>query len=195
VTGANRGIGKAIVEGLAAQGLNVVLAGRDGAALGELAIGLHQQHGVETRALVMDVADPVSIQQGLAKLERNQVQIDVLINNAGILPGGDMLTMPWEAIEASTRVNALGPLQLMRSLIPGMAARRLWPRCQRLLRLGVAERAWARRLWHHQGVLKRDHHQGCGRSRTRRSGQRHVPGLGANRHGRRWRRPHAGRRR
>jgi short-subunit dehydrogenase len=123
VTGANRGIGKAIVEGLAAQGLNVVLAGRDGATLGELAIGLHQQHGVETRALVMDVADPVSIAQGLAKLERNQVQIDVLINNAGILPDGDMLTMPWEAIEASTRVNALGPLQLMRLLMPGMAAR------------------------------------------------------------------------
>jgi short-subunit dehydrogenase len=123
VTGANRGIGKAIVEGLAAQGLTVVLAGRDGATLGELAIGLHQQHGVETRSLVMDVADPVSIAQGLAKLERNQVEIDVLINNAGILPDGDMLTMPWEAIEASTRVNALGPLQLMRSLIPGMTAR------------------------------------------------------------------------
>jgi short-subunit dehydrogenase len=65
VTGANRGIGKAIVEGLAAQGLNVVLAGRDGATLGELAIGLHQQHDVETRALVMDVADPVSISRAL----------------------------------------------------------------------------------------------------------------------------------
>lgn len=123
MTGANRGIGKAIVEGLATQGLNVVLAGRDGATLGELAIGLHQQHGVETRSLVMDVADPASIAQGLAKLERNQVQIDVLINNAGILPDGDMLTMPWKAIEASTRVNALGPLQLMRFLMPGMAAR------------------------------------------------------------------------
>ncbi|MBO6676390.1 MAG: SDR family NAD(P)-dependent oxidoreductase [Rhizobiales bacterium] len=123
VTGANRGIGKAITQGLASLGLNVVLAGRDGATLGELAIGLHQRHGVETRSLTLNVADPVSIEQGLAKLERNQVTIDVLVNNAGILPDGDMLTMPWEDIEASTRVNALGPLQLMRLLMPGMAAR------------------------------------------------------------------------
>ncbi len=123
VTGANRGIGKAIADGLAAQGLNIVLAGRDGATLGELAINLHRAHGVETRSLELDVADPVSIERGLAKLARNQVSVDVLVNNAGILPDGDMLTMPWEDIEASTRVNALGPLQLMRLLMPAMAAR------------------------------------------------------------------------
>lgn len=123
ITGANRGIGKAIAQGLAGQGLNVVLAGRDGATLGELAIGLHQKHGVETRSLVLDVADPASMEQGLAKLARNQITIDVLINNAGILPDGDMLTMPWEDIEVATRVNALGPLFLMRLLMPGMAAR------------------------------------------------------------------------
>jgi NAD(P)-dependent dehydrogenase (short-subunit alcohol dehydrogenase family) len=123
ITGSNRGIGKAIVQGLAGQGLNVVLAGRDGATLGELAIGLHQKHGVETRSLVLDVADPASMEQGLAKLARNQITIDVLINNAGILPDGDMLTMPWEDIEAATRVNALGPLFMMRLLMPDMAAR------------------------------------------------------------------------
>ncbi|WP_375573619.1 SDR family NAD(P)-dependent oxidoreductase [Ahrensia marina] len=123
VTGANRGIGKAIAEGLAAEGLNVVLVGRDGATLGELVLSLHRQHRVEARSMMMDVADPVSIRQGLAKLARNQVPIDVLVNNAGILPDGDLLTMPWDDVEASTRVNALGPLQLMRELMPGMAAR------------------------------------------------------------------------
>jgi NAD(P)-dependent dehydrogenase (short-subunit alcohol dehydrogenase family) len=123
VTGANRGIGKAIAQGLAGQGLNVVLAGRDGATLGELAIGLHQKHGVETRSLVLDVAEPASMEQVLATLARNRIDIDVLINNAGILPDGDMLTMPWEDIEAATRVNALGPLFMMRLLMPDMAAR------------------------------------------------------------------------
>jgi NAD(P)-dependent dehydrogenase (short-subunit alcohol dehydrogenase family) len=63
------------------------------------------------------------MEQGLAKLARNQITIDVLINNAGILPDGDMLTMPWEDIEAATRVNALGPLFMMRLLMPDMAAR------------------------------------------------------------------------
>lgn len=124
VTGANRGIGAAIAEGLAAKGLNVVFAGRDGTALAETSLEVHWKHRqVEVRTLEMDVADPASIKQGLAKLERNQVPIDVLVNNAGILPDGDLLTMPWEDIEASTRVNALGPLQLMRALMPGMAGR------------------------------------------------------------------------
>ena len=71
----------------------------------------------------MDVADPASIDGALAQLAADSVSIDVLVNNAGILPDGDMLTMPWEDIEASTRVNGLGPLQLMRALMPGMVAR------------------------------------------------------------------------
>lgn len=124
VTGANRGIGAAIAEGLAAKGLNVVFAGRDGTALADASLDVHWKYRqAEVRTLVMDVADPVSVQQGLAKLERNQVAVDVLINNAGILPDGDMLSMPWEDIEASTRINALGPLLLMRMLMPAMAAR------------------------------------------------------------------------
>lgn len=124
VTGANRGIGAAIGKGLAAQGLNVVFAGRDGTALADVSLDVHWKHRqVEVRTLVMDIADPASVQQGLAKLERNDVTVDVLVNNAGILPDGDMLSMPWDDVEASTRVNALGPLQLMRLLMPGMAAR------------------------------------------------------------------------
>lgn len=123
VTGANRGIGAAIAKGLAAQGLNVVLAGRDGAALGEPALALHREHRVETRSLEMDVGDPTSISQGLAKLARNGVEVDILVNNAGILPDGNLLSMPWEDVEASTRVNALGPLQLIRELVPDMASR------------------------------------------------------------------------
>lgn len=123
VTGANRGIGKAIAEGLAKLGLNVVLAGRDGATLGEQAVALHRAYRVETRAVVLDVSDPVSIERRIGSFQRDDVEIDVLINNAGVLPDGNLLSMAWDDIETSTRVNALGPLQLIREVAPGMAAR------------------------------------------------------------------------
>ncbi|MGD1887162.1 MAG: SDR family NAD(P)-dependent oxidoreductase [Cohaesibacteraceae bacterium] len=124
VTGANRGIGKAIADGLAADGLNVVLVGRDGDALADVFLELHSKHpNVEMRTLTMDVSAPASIRQQLRKLPSDDVTVDVLVNNAGILPDGDMLTMPWDDIEHSTRINALGPLLLIRELVPGMAAR------------------------------------------------------------------------
>lgn len=123
VTGANRGIGKAIAEGLAKLGLNVVLAGRDGATLGEQAVALHRAYRVETRAVVLDVSDPVSIERRIGSFQRDDVEIDVLINNAGVLPDGNLLSMAWDDIETSTRVNALGPLQLIREVAPGMTAR------------------------------------------------------------------------
>ncbi|MEM1285354.1 MAG: SDR family NAD(P)-dependent oxidoreductase [Pseudomonadota bacterium] len=124
VTGANRGIGKAIADGLAADGLNVVLVGRDGDALADVFLELHSKHpNVEMRTLTMDVSDPGSIRQQLRKLPSDDVTVDVLVNNAGILPDGDMLTMPWDDIEQSTRINGLGPLLLIRELAPGMAKR------------------------------------------------------------------------
>lgn len=62
VTGANRGIGVAIAEGLAAQGLNVVFAGRDGTALAETSLDLHWKYRqVEMRTLELDVTDSDSI--------------------------------------------------------------------------------------------------------------------------------------
>lgn len=124
VTGANRGIGVAIAEGLAAQGLNVVFAGRDGTALVETSLDLHWKYRqVEMRTLELDVSDSDSIRQQMEKLRRNDVPVDVLVNNAGILPDGDLLSMPWQDVEASTRVNALGPLQLIREVVPDMISR------------------------------------------------------------------------
>lgn len=123
VTGANRGIGRAIAEGLARERLTVIVCGRDEDGLIAVADQLNQDGTATARALVMDVADPGSIDRALGELAGDGVSVDVLINNAGILPDGDMLTMPWEDIEASTRVNGLGPLQLMRALMPGMVAR------------------------------------------------------------------------
>ncbi len=123
VTGANRGIGYAIAEGLAGEGFSLVLAGRDAAALEAAAETFRQQSGISAQTLAVNLNDATSIDEALQDLARRGAEIDVLVNNAGLLPDGDMLTMPWTDIEASTQVNALAPLQLMRGLMPGMARR------------------------------------------------------------------------
>lgn len=123
VTGGNRGIGLAIVEGLAKAGLRVLLGARDRAAGEVAAQQLQRDHDLPTRVVEMDVGMPDSIQAAVRTLERDGLAVDVLVNNAGVLPDGDMLTMPWDDIERSTHINALGPLYLIRLLTPGMVQR------------------------------------------------------------------------
>ena len=123
VTGGNRGIGLAIVEGLAKAGLRVLLGARDRAAGEVAAQQLQRDHDLPTRVVEMDVGMPDSIQAAVQTFERDGLAVDVLVNNAGVLPDGDMLTMPWDDIERSTRINALGPLHLIRLLTPGMVQR------------------------------------------------------------------------
>ena len=120
VTGGNRGIGYAIVTGLAHHGMRVLLGTRDRQKGEEAADTLRRDHGLAVEPVTLDVGDPASIDASLPSLVP---RVDVLINNAGILPDGDLMTMPWDAIETSTRVHGLGPLHLMRGLIPSMGER------------------------------------------------------------------------
>ncbi|MEM6382150.1 MAG: SDR family NAD(P)-dependent oxidoreductase [Pseudomonadota bacterium] len=120
VTGGNRGIGYAIAEGLAREGFHVLLGSRD-AVKGAAAVdAVEHATGQCPKLVVIDTSDVASIQSALEALPS---EVDVLINNAGILPDGDLMTMPWGDIEVSARVNALGPLYLMRAVIPQMAKR------------------------------------------------------------------------
>ena len=58
VAGASDGVGAAFAEALAARGLNVVLLARRQAVLDEVAAGIRDRHGVETRTLAVDLAGP-----------------------------------------------------------------------------------------------------------------------------------------
>ena len=109
VTGANRGIGLAIADGLVKLGHDVLLGSRDMTA-GEKAAAK-----VGATPLQIDVADPVSIEQAVREAE----PIDILVNNAGILGSGSVLDDP-EDFAASMAVMVHGPYQLMHLLTPHM---------------------------------------------------------------------------
>ncbi|WP_293859149.1 SDR family oxidoreductase [uncultured Alsobacter sp.] len=114
VTGATSGIGEATVRSLRAGGYKVYALGRNVGALDALA--------ADTGALpvVADVCDTDAVLAGLAGAD-----IDVLVNNAGVLPA----RVPFQelepaAIDAMLDVNLKAPIQLTRALLPGMISRR-----------------------------------------------------------------------
>ena len=122
VTGANRGIGEKIADGLAAQGLRVIIGARDVAAGEETAERIRDDGG-NAVALHIDMGDGESVSAAVRHLTDMGETIDALINNAGILEGDKLIDMDEADILDSVAINAVGPLRLIRALAPGMASR------------------------------------------------------------------------
>jgi NAD(P)-dependent dehydrogenase (short-subunit alcohol dehydrogenase family) len=105
ITGANRGIGLAIARGLARQGNDLVITGRDERALGKAARELHRL-GVQVLAQTCDVRNPDSVDYLFAVVRGLRTPLDILINNAGIAHTnraiGDLPYPTWcEVIDAN----------------------------------------------------------------------------------------------
>lgn len=114
VTGGNRGIGLEICRQLVQQGFRVFLAGRDESGIRAAA------EGVGAEPLLLDVSDEASIAHAAQALSASIVQLDVLVNNAGILPdrGREGLDFTRAGLLAGMETNAWGPLFLSRALLP-----------------------------------------------------------------------------
>ncbi len=124
VTGAGRGIGKALAMRLAADGAHVTLTARSRRQVEEVAALIEAQGG-KAQAVVADVSDSAAVAQAAAAGAMRFGPISILVNNAG-LPGpfgpiGDTDPLEWWS---SHKVHVLGPLLFMRAVIPGMRARR-----------------------------------------------------------------------
>jgi NADP-dependent 3-hydroxy acid dehydrogenase YdfG len=117
VTGASRGIGRAIARRLARDGHEVVLVARDSSALASACAEIIDAGG-RARSIVIDLADPAAIAAAL-----DGVDVDVLVNNAGIgimRPLVEMTPDEWTRM-IDVNVNAL--YHVTRALLPGMLAR------------------------------------------------------------------------
>jgi 3-oxoacyl-[acyl-carrier protein] reductase len=113
VTGASRGIGRAIASELAARGATVVLGARDEAKLAE-AVAAIEASGGRASALALDVADRGSVEAGFARLLEQHGRIDGLVNNAGITRDTLLLRMKpedWDAVLATNLTGAFHTTQ------------------------------------------------------------------------------------
>jgi len=123
VTGASQGIGKATALGLAKLGAKVVMVSRDPARAREaLAEVKAQSTNDDVEALTADLALVSGAKQAAAELRRRYGRIDVLINNAGLVPPRRELTA--DGLESALALNHVAHYVLIRELKETLAAGR-----------------------------------------------------------------------
>jgi len=124
VTGASRGIGRAIAETYAQAGADVALLARDAALLEEVA-GAVRAHGRRAVVLPCDVTDAEAIGAAVARVADELGPIDVLVNNAG----GNSFSMPLAGMrfsgwEKTLRLNLDSLVHTMQAVLPQMLERK-----------------------------------------------------------------------
>ncbi|HET6897327.1 MAG TPA: 3-oxoacyl-[acyl-carrier-protein] reductase [Vicinamibacteria bacterium] len=107
VTGASRGIGRAIAEALAAAGATVVLGARDEARLAEVVAAITSGGG-RASSVSLDVSRRDSVDAALAAMLERHGRIDGLVNNAGITRDNLLLRMKAEEWDAVLATNLTG---------------------------------------------------------------------------------------
>ncbi|HSK28309.1 MAG TPA: SDR family oxidoreductase [Jiangellales bacterium] len=124
VTGAGRGIGRAVASGLAGAGLSVGLLGRTPEPLAEVAASVRAAGG-RAADVVADVTDWSGVRSAVDAVERRLGPVDLLVNSAGAI---DAVEVPvweadpeewWRVVETDLR----GPFHCVRAVVPGMVAR------------------------------------------------------------------------
>ncbi|HSP66518.1 MAG TPA: 3-oxoacyl-[acyl-carrier-protein] reductase [Bryobacteraceae bacterium] len=118
VTGASRGIGRAIAKALGEAGTRVILAARDSARLEEVAYEIPG-----AMCIAIDLASPESIKEAFAKAG----PVDILVNNAGITKDGLAMRMKKEDWDAVLATNLTGAFLAIQQVLPGMLKQR-WGR-------------------------------------------------------------------
>ena len=112
ITGASRGIGAAIARKLAHQGADVVLAARSVGPIETLAEELSKR-GVRAVAVPTDMADRNALQALMDRVGEEFGGLDILINNAGVLPvAARAESLDWDAWDATMDVNLAAPWYL-----------------------------------------------------------------------------------
>ncbi|SHK97806.1 3-ketoacyl-ACP reductase [Hymenobacter psychrotolerans] len=122
VTGAGKGIGRAVAVALAQEGVNVALLARTEAQLREVAQEV-EALGVKAVVVAADIADRAAVEAAIAQATEALGTLDILINNAGIGTFAKLVDMDPAEWERIIQVNLLGTYYTTRAVLPGMIAR------------------------------------------------------------------------
>ena len=122
VTGASRGIGRAIARGLAAEGARVALCARDKATLETAAREITRETRAEPFIVAGDLSQLDEVERVARAVHRRFGRIDILVNNAGAIRGGDFLAIPDAQWAGDWSLKLLGYVRMARSVFPLMQA-------------------------------------------------------------------------
>jgi 3-oxoacyl-[acyl-carrier protein] reductase len=123
VTGGSRGIGRAIVELLAAEGADVTFFYRDHAAAAAV-VDACRARGAPVTALQVDVRDSAACATAVEAVAERCGRIDVLVNNAGVTRDNPLAAFDDDDVAAVLDTNVTGVFNVTRAVVPYMTAQR-----------------------------------------------------------------------
>ena len=124
VSGGSRGIGRAIVELFARDGMDVVFFYRDNAQAAQEVVAAVQAAGGKAEAMQADVADAAGVADAVERIVDSRGRIDVLVNNAGIVRDNILGMLEDEDIRAVLDTNVVGTFNLTRAVVRHMISKR-----------------------------------------------------------------------
>jgi len=123
VSGASKGIGRAVAEQLAAEGAHLSLCARSAGPLQTAARDIEAKRGVTCLACPADLSRAEDIQEWVRATRDRFGGVDILVNNAGTAQGGPFLTMPDQAWLDSWQLKLLGYIRVAREVFPHLQRR------------------------------------------------------------------------
>ena len=123
VSGASKGIGRAVAEQLAVEGAHLSLCARRAGPLQAAAREIETKHGVTCLACPADLSRAEDIQEWVRATVGRFGGVDILINNAGAAQGGPFLTVPDQAWLESWQLKLFGYIRVAREVFPHLQRR------------------------------------------------------------------------
>jgi len=120
VTGSSKGIGLAVAQWFAREGVHVCLVARSGDKLTKAGAAIGKETGVSVRTLAADLTLPAERE----RVGRNFTDVDILVNNAGAIPGGSIDQIDEPAWRAGWELKLYGYIGLTRLYLERMKQRR-----------------------------------------------------------------------
>jgi len=124
VTGGSRGIGRAIVELLAAQGADVTFFFRDNAAAADEVLAAARDAGGKVTAEKVDVRDSAACAAAVERVAERCGKIDILVNNAGAIRDNQLAAFDDDDVRVVLDTNVGGVFNVTRAVVPHMIVRR-----------------------------------------------------------------------
>jgi uncharacterized protein len=123
ITGASSGIGEALAKRFAQGGHPLVLVARNRTRLDALASALTAEHGVKVWVQASDLTRPGAIRALAVALKRRRVEVDVLVNNAGVLEQGPFISISARRHQELIELNVAGVTAMLAQFLPQMCER------------------------------------------------------------------------
>lgn len=122
ITGASEGIGRCFAEEFAKQGHDLILVARNQEKLTELASRLQIQHAIKTTTYPADLTTPGAVETLLKQIEQDGHQVDILINNAGVMCVDDFVSCDFSRLQNLLRLNIEALVEMTHAFLPALVS-------------------------------------------------------------------------